>query len=135
MFTTFWVWKIPNSGNIILTAGILYIIGVIGILFAIIVSYMSVSEGEAFIISFSIIIPLWLVCGVIWPNESMSPLAQQLSHLAPLTYPIDALRCILSKGWGLTHNTVIMAFFSSFIYILLFLIIALFIYKKHISVY
>jgi ABC-type polysaccharide/polyol phosphate export permease len=80
-------------------------------------------------------IGLWLICGIIWPHESMPPFGSQLIHLAPLTYPIDALRCIISKGWGLTHPTIIMAFGSSFVYISLFLIIALFIYQKNLSVY
>lgn len=56
MFTTFVIWKIPNAGNYFLTASILYTIGVVGILFAIIITYICYSEGEAFIISFSIII-------------------------------------------------------------------------------
>ena len=135
MVTTFYFWEIPNIGSLYLTATVLYLIGVIGILFAVIITYVCSSEGEAFILSFSIIIPLWLVSGILWPNESLSAMGQFLSHLGPLTYPIDALRAIISKGWSINALPVYMAFVSSSVYILMFLSIALFIYVKQISVY
>ena len=135
MVTTFYIWNIENMGSPLLTATILYLIGVNGILFAVIITYACSSEGEAFILSFSIIIPLWLTSGILWPNESLSTLGRQLSHLGPLTYPIDALRCIISKGWSVDTTPVLMAFVSNSVYIVLFSTIALFIYMKQISVY
>ena len=122
-------------GSLILTSLILYLIGVIGILFAIMVTYLCDSEGEAFILTFAVIIPLWLISGILWPNESLTPMGRVLSHLGPLTYPIDALRSVLSKGWTLMSTPVLMAFLSSSVYIVMFLLISIIIYKKQISVY
>ena len=118
IFTTFYVWNIPNTGSLILTSLILYLIGVIGILFAVMVTYLCASEGEAFVLTFAVIIPLWLISGILWPNESLtgSPMGRVLSHLGPLTYPIDALRCMLSNGWTLESTPVLMAFLSSSVY-------------------
>jgi len=51
--------------------------------------------------------------GVIWPAEGMPPIMLFLSNFTPLTHVVEAMRCIVSRGWTLIHFKVWFGFMIS----------------------
>ncbi|XP_037503209.2 ABC transporter G family member 20 [Rhipicephalus sanguineus] len=45
--------------------------------------------------------------GILWPLEGIPKFIRYFSYAMPLTLPADALRSVMSKGWGLTHPNVL----------------------------
>ena len=42
-----------------------------------------------------------LLSGIIWPLEGMPQVLRYLSYILPQTFACEAMRGILSRGWGL----------------------------------
>ena len=45
--------------------------------------------------------PNLLLSGIIWPLEGMPQVLRYLSYILPQTFACEAMRGILSRGWGL----------------------------------
>ena len=70
------------------------------------------------------------VSGLFWPIENMPLLIQYSGQLTPFSFPIHSLRCILYREWTLTYFEVYMGFVITYVWIALFLIIALIFLRK-----
>ncbi len=72
------------------------------------------------------IFPLLLCSGVIWPLEGIRTELRDFLYWTPLTQPIDSLRSIMLRGWGLSHTSVQMGFIVSITYTISVTIINIF---------
>ena len=68
--------------------------------------------------------------GTLWPIENMPYVMQHLCKLFPSTIPVQALRCIVYRDWGLEHFEVVFGFIVTYIWIIIFLVISLFLLKR-----
>lgn len=95
------IFNVPFRGNFFLfyLLSALYIFVGIGI--GIMLATICNTQTQAFLTSFFINLPMFLLSGAIAPVESMPALIKYLSLLDPLTHYIEIIRGIMLKGVGL----------------------------------
>jgi len=71
-----------------------------------------------------------IIGGVFWPIQNMPTLLRLFSYVAPLTLPIQSMRCILFRGWNLYHFEVYIGFIVTYVWFAFFVIIALMFLRK-----
>ncbi|CAG2121138.1 unnamed protein product, partial [Medioppia subpectinata] len=87
-----------NSSLIIIHALLGMSIGLMGAL--ILSDEVSVAVGLS-----GLMLPLWIMSGVLWPLESIPTYFRYISDLSPITLPLDGLRSIMFRGWSYTRPT------------------------------
>ncbi|KAI8779585.1 ABC transporter G member 20, partial [Biomphalaria glabrata] len=56
---------------------------------------------------------------IIWPIEAMPQWMKHISLILPLTYPTNAARAIMGKGWGMSMTIVWSSYLSTTAWIVL----------------
>lgn len=62
------------------------------------------------------IFPIWMMCGVFWPLEALTPWIQEVFWLVPLSYPIRSIQLITRRGWGFENPEVQLGYYVSALY-------------------
>ena len=93
--------KIPMRGSVLvlLPAALLYILA--GISLGLIISTVSKTQQEAFMVMFLLLFPLVLLSGFMFPVDSMAEFFRWLSLLNPIRHIVEIVRAIFLKGEGL----------------------------------
>jgi ABC-2 type transport system permease protein len=95
--------QVPIRGSlsllIFLGAGFVICALAIGIL----ISTISKTQLQAMQLSFLIILPSVLLSGFVFPREAMPQIIQWLGYAMPLTYFLNILRGIITKGVGMEY--------------------------------
>jgi ABC-2 type transport system permease protein len=95
--------QVPIRGSlsllIFLGAGFVICALAIGIL----ISTISKTQLQAMQLSFLIILPSVLLSGFVFPREAMPKIIQWLGYVMPLTYFLNILRGIITKGVGMEY--------------------------------
>lgn len=95
--------QVPIRGSIslliLLGAGFVICALAIGIL----ISTISKTQLQAMQLSFLIILPSVLLSGFVFPREAMPQIIQWLGYAMPLTYFLNILRGIITKGVGMEY--------------------------------
>jgi ABC-2 type transport system permease protein len=108
--------QVPVRGSlallIFLGAGFVVCALAIGIL----ISTISKTQLQAMQLAFLIILPSVLLSGFVFPREAMPKLIQWIGYAMPLTYFLDILRGIITKGVGMEYliNDVVLLFTLGF---------------------
>uniref|UniRef100_A0A667X775 ATP-binding cassette, sub-family H, member 1 n=1 Tax=Myripristis murdjan TaxID=586833 RepID=A0A667X775_9TELE len=123
------VFKIPNEGSIVLVVALIVLQGVTGISFGLVISAAIDDEQNANQAALGIFYPNLIISGIIWPVECIPYPLRYLSLVLPQTYASEALRCIMYRGWGLTHMMVWRGFAVTLGWNTFFLILATVILK------
>jgi ABC-type multidrug transport system permease subunit len=63
-------------------------------------------EMEAVIIALGMYAPIMILSGIIWPLEGVNAIVLAISYSLPCTWPTEAVRAIVNRGWGFTHSKV-----------------------------
>ncbi|MEJ8547720.1 ABC transporter permease [Brevibacillus borstelensis] len=94
---------IPYYGNTahLLLIGTAFNIAVLAIGFAI--SFFSKDQLQATQAAMMIAVPSFMLSGYTWPIMSMPPAIAAIGKSLPLTYFLDGVREVLTKGHGLSH--------------------------------
>uniref|UniRef100_A0A8C2CUR9 ATP-binding cassette, sub-family H, member 1 n=1 Tax=Cyprinus carpio TaxID=7962 RepID=A0A8C2CUR9_CYPCA len=100
------VFKIPNEGSLALVISLIVLQGVTGISFGLVISSAIDDEQSANQAALGIFYPNLIISGVIWPVECIPYPLRYVSLVLPQTYASEALRCIMYRGWGLSHMMV-----------------------------
>ncbi|XP_063241501.1 ABC transporter G family member 20-like [Bacillus rossius redtenbacheri] len=95
--------------------------GMSGVCFGFTIAAFCQTESTAFQVAMGSFYPSILLGGTIWPLEGMHMLLMYVSKCMPLTLPIQALRCLMSRGWGLGEPDVYLGFVSGTAWTMLFL--------------
>jgi len=92
---------IPFRGNIgvLLLASVLYILAGLGM--GLLVSTISKTQQEAFLITFMIVMPALLLSGFMFPVESMPRVFELATYVNPVRHYIEIVRAVFLKGVGL----------------------------------
>jgi len=90
-----------------------------------VIAAMSDSEATAVMLAVSIFFPIFLVSGIIWPLQAIPWWARWVSFGLSSTWAAEALRDIISRGWGLSYFDVWMGFILSLGWDLLLVAIAI----------
>ncbi|XP_050449540.1 ABC transporter G family member 23 isoform X2 [Cataglyphis hispanica] len=99
--------------------------GLCGMCFGFLISAICELERNAIQLALGSFYPTLLLSGVIWPVEGMPTFLRYVSQGLPLTMATTALRSMLTRGWGIKEPNVHNGFFSTIIWIVVFLSISL----------
>lgn len=94
-------------------------------------SAICVQEATALIMALGSFLPSALLCGMLWPIQTMPDFLQHFTKTLPLTLPTNAARNILSRGWGLDRIEVIQGFAIVVAWTVFFLFVAIIIFKRN----
>ncbi|XP_065885768.1 ABC transporter G family member 20-like isoform X2 [Dysidea avara] len=103
---TIYVFNVKREGSIILVIFIVYLVGSCGVAIGLVISMLMSNEGPALQLNIAMSYPFLLLGGVLWPTESFSDWLKICSNLSPITYPVEGIRSILLKGWGISDEPV-----------------------------
>nr|XP_018905608.1 PREDICTED: ABC transporter G family member 20 [Bemisia tabaci]XP_018905609.1 PREDICTED: ABC transporter G family member 20 [Bemisia tabaci] len=115
------VFEVTNHGSVAWVALLTILTGLCGMCFGFFVSCITDSERNATYLAMGSFLPIVMLCGIIWPVEGMHTIVKAISFVLPLTLSTESLRCILARGWEITKPTVYFGFFSTLVWIVIFL--------------
>ncbi|RWS22548.1 ABC transporter G family member 20-like protein [Leptotrombidium deliense] len=95
--------NVPAKGPIFWALLLLLLQSVTGLTHGMMVSAICSNFFMAAILSNGILLFMFIVSGVLWPVESLPHWLRWLSYMQPTTIPTESLRCVLSRGLGITH--------------------------------
>lgn len=128
-FTVFGLFSIPYNGSFLLVLLAAVLQSLCGMSFGLLVSAVSPNVAFATMFSLGVFYPNLLLSGTVWPLEGMSDWVRIMSYFLPQTYPIEGLRSIMSRGWGLSHYDVQMGFIVSIVWIAIFTLAAALVFR------
>merc|ERR1719412_3254344 len=95
------VFSVPAHGSMVLVISLTMLQGLCGMAFGLLVSALCDNEQDAIQLALGSFYPNLLLSGIIWPLEGMPMYLRYISYVLPQTFACEALRGILSRGWGL----------------------------------
>lgn len=125
----FSVFQITCEGNIIWVSILTLLTGLSGMCFGFVIAIICVNERSATYVAMGSFLPVVMLCGIIWPIEGMHPILQKISSVLPLTKSTESMRFMLARGWDLSRSSVYYGFIATFIWITVFLSIAILLIK------
>ncbi|CAF3709874.1 unnamed protein product [Rotaria sp. Silwood1] len=110
---TDYIFKIEIKGSIFLAAGIIFLQGICGMSYGLLISSMCDEEMEVMQVALGSIFPVLICSGIMWPLEGMPSVMRYISNFTPLTHTVEAMRCIAARSWSLTHFKVWFGFVNA----------------------
>jgi ABC-2 type transport system permease protein len=96
------VLKVHNQGNVLLIFGIEALMAIVAVNLGIFLSMFARTEFQAVQFIPLVIVPQFLLSGILFPVSSEPKPLQVLSDVLPLTYAVGALRDVMLKGADLS---------------------------------
>ncbi|MBN1336466.1 MAG: ABC transporter permease [Deltaproteobacteria bacterium] len=95
-----WWFEIPFAGSPVdlLVMGLVYLVSTLA--FGLLASTVSRTQQQAMLSAILIVLPSFLLGGLMYPVDNMAPWAQKIAALLPISYFIAMLRGIFMKGVG-----------------------------------
>ncbi|XP_076175367.1 ABC transporter G family member 23 [Ptiloglossa arizonensis] len=123
------VFKITCVGDIGWIATLTMLTGFCGMCFGFIIAGVSEDDRSATYMVMGSFLPILMLCGIIWPIEGMHYILKYISYVLPLTKSTESMRAMLARGWSISNPTVYNGFIATFIWISIFLTIAILMIK------
>ncbi|XP_017154026.1 ABC transporter G family member 20 [Drosophila miranda] len=95
-----------NNGDTTTLIGLLTLTAFCGMLFGLFISVFCKSHTEANFVATGAFYPMIILCGLLWPLESMPQFLQDLVMVLPFTIPSISARNVIEKGWSITNAKV-----------------------------
>jgi ABC-type multidrug transport system permease subunit len=86
-------------------------------------------EIGALILSQGSFLPMTVISGI-WPIEGMSFYFRYFAYCSPMTYAIESLRCVFTRGWGIEETDVYVGILISIAWIFSLLSLCLIVLQK-----
>ncbi|XP_025989542.1 ABC transporter G family member 20 isoform X2 [Solenopsis invicta] len=129
LVVSFAIFKVTCEGDIVWISLLSILTGVCGMTFGFVIACFVDTERTAMYVAMGSFLPIVMLCGIIWPTEGMHPLVKYISLVLPLTKSTESLRSMLARGWSITEPAVYYGFISTFIWISIFMILAILLLK------
>jgi len=129
MISAFVVFNMTLKGSILLVAILLLLTGFCGMCYGLFISCICDRDMTTTLLATGSLIPMLVMCGVIWPIDAMHRFLKPVAYILPLTYPTESMRCILQKNWGLDSKSVYIGFITINIWTVIFLVISIVLLK------
>lgn len=100
-----WILNVHNSGNVFLIFGIEVLMAMAAVNLGIFLSMFARTEFQAVQFIPLVIVPQFLLSGILFPVTSEPQVLQYLSNVLPLTYAVKGLRDVMLKGADLTWSS------------------------------
>ncbi|KAI9553798.1 ABC protein [Daphnia sinensis] len=111
------IFNIPCHGSLTLAIFITFLQSFVGMSFGLLIATVCDSEIGALLISQASFLPFTVICGVSWPIEGMSFYLRFVAYSMPMTYAIESLRCVFTRGWGMEQPDVYVGIIISIVWI------------------
>lgn len=121
---TFFVFDIPSNGPFFWVILLILLQGCTGMSFGLLVSALCDEENTAVMMLVGTFYTNLILAGIIWPLEAMPRWLRWVSYMQPQTLPTEALRNILSRGWGIGESGVYLGFVVTVGWLVVFLLAA-----------
>ncbi|CAH0556078.1 unnamed protein product [Brassicogethes aeneus] len=121
LFFAFIIYNLTQNGSWILIIALTLLGGLCGMSYGFVVACCCENERSATYMALGSFLPIVMLCGIVWPIESMNQYLKYISVVLPLTQATESMRCIISRGWSIDNPVVYQGFFSITIWILVFL--------------
>ncbi|KZS17644.1 ABC protein, subfamily ABCH [Daphnia magna] len=122
---TLLIFSIPCHGNLVLAIFITLLQGFVGMCFGLLIATLCDNENSALLLSQASFLPFTVISGVCWPIEGMPFYFRSIAYAMPLTYAIESLRSIFTRGWGIERLDVYAGILISIAWIFALLIMCL----------
>jgi ABC-type multidrug transport system permease subunit len=121
-----WVFQVYNrsASNIPLLMVLALLQGMTGMSFGLVISAICGNENTALQVAIATFYPVLVLSGVLWPLEGMPTVLRYLGSALPMTYPAQAMRAAMGRGWGLEYEEVWRGFVLGITWFVVFLFIA-----------
>lgn len=129
--TTFYIFKVPSRGPMIWVFSLTFFQGVAGVMFGLFISSLCADEVSAAMLGMGSFFPTIMLGGIFWPIQSMPDWMASMAAFLPQTLPVESMRFILSRGWGVEFFEVLLGFIATWGWIIIYLVAAAFIFKKY----
>ncbi|XP_003426604.1 ABC transporter G family member 23 isoform X1 [Nasonia vitripennis] len=129
LVVAFAVFKVTCEGEVVWVTLLTILTGLCGMCFGFVVACSCDNERSATYMAMGSFLPIVMLCGVIWPIEGMHHVLRYISFLLPLTKSTESFRYMLARGWTMEEPAVYEGFIATFIWIVVFLTIAILLLK------
>jgi len=102
------VLKVHNDGNVFLIFLIEALMAIVAVNLGIFLSMFARTEFQAVQFIPLVIVPQFLLSGILFPVSSEPSLLQPVSNVLPLTYAVNALRDVMLKGADLSSSSLLL---------------------------
>ncbi|KAK5650287.1 hypothetical protein RI129_001316 [Pyrocoelia pectoralis] len=116
-------------GSTVLVMSLVTLIGFCGMWFGFALSSACKRDLTATYILLGAYFLMIVMCGIMWPIEGMIYELRMVTVILPLTSPVESLRSIMQRGWGLFEPTVYNGCITISAWTLLFIIISVVVLK------
>ncbi|XP_034097636.2 ABC transporter G family member 23 [Drosophila nasuta] len=114
-----------NNGDTTTLIGLLTLTAFCGMLFGLFISVFCKSHTEANFVATGAFYPMIILCGLLWPLESMPGFLQDLVMVLPFTIPSISARNVIEKGWSITNEKVYNGFLVMSAWTIIFFVLCL----------
>ncbi|EDW03077.1 ABC transporter G family member 20 [Drosophila grimshawi] len=114
-----------NNGDTTTLIGLLTLTAFCGMLFGLFISVFCKSHTEANFVATGAFYPMIILCGLLWPLESMPRFLQDLVMVLPFTIPSISARNVIEKGWSITNAKVYNGFLVMAAWTIIFFVLCL----------
>ncbi|XP_054159270.1 ABC transporter G family member 23-like [Oppia nitens] len=102
-----------------------------GMAFGLLASLLLFDEVSVGIGLTGFMFPIWIISGVIWPIQSIPYYFRWIADLSPITQPLEALRCVMLKGWTYNYDIVFNGYLISFVYTIVLSILNMILFQLY----
>ncbi|CAF0918390.1 unnamed protein product [Adineta steineri] len=100
------IFEVEFKGSLFLAMTLIFLQGICGMSYGLLISSVCNQEIEVMEIALGSVFPILLSSGILWPVEGMPSAMHFISRFTPLTYAVEAIRCIASRGWTFAYYKV-----------------------------
>ncbi|XP_067007199.2 ABC transporter G family member 23 [Anabrus simplex] len=112
------VFNVVCHGHIAALLALVFLQGVCGMCFGLVISVISENLTMANYMSLGSFFPFLTVSGVLWPIEGMPTALKWFSMMLPGTLPTLSMRYIMEKGWSLIEPQVLYGYLMTIAWII-----------------
>jgi ABC-2 type transport system permease protein len=102
----FGILDVPNRGSLPLAVALTMIEATLGVALGLLTSAFASTEFQAVQFMPVVVLPQFLLAGLIVPTSDLPRALEEVADLMPLKYAFDGLQRITQQGEGLTHGAV-----------------------------
>jgi len=123
------VFSITIHGPIFWAFVLSALIGFSGLSLGFMISTMCTEEVQAVLLALGTYFPNMLLAGMVWPLEGIPIFLQYVALLVPCNLACEAMRSMVTRGWGITHPRVWPGFASTIAWICVYWILTIIIHR------
>ncbi|PAA75845.1 hypothetical protein BOX15_Mlig020348g2 [Macrostomum lignano] len=113
LFFSLVVFQVPCHGSVLWVILLALLNGFTGMSLGLMISALCSAENSAIQAALGTMYPNLLLSGIIWPAEAMPQYLRFISRGLPISQSVEAMRSVLSRGFGFTAAPVYLGFVSA----------------------